>query len=206
MDDKLYEKARVDFHRGTTLKPDWADAYANTGALMIQRGHAERVNEEYAKAIEADFSYALAYNGRACALANLDSLEEARRCLVKADSLLPNLPYVVLNAKALAAPGDTSSPLARIAGKTVDSLHARGSWYLSDFQLGIGDTYARWTRDPYLDKWSLSRFQLGFGGTHMGFERDPYRGGVYFGGVRLSGKARPENVGTDFLLSYPRRE
>jgi len=198
-DEKYYEKAREDFYNATILKPNWADAYANTGVLLIERGHAKSVNEAYIKAIKADSSFAMAYNGRSCALAKMDSIDEATHCLIHADSLLPGIPYVAQNARALTLPDDSTSTIARIGSSAKDSLGMRGTTTTS-LSMGLGGTNIHAQFDNLnLQSWG---WQLGINDTHIGQDYDLYRGGVYFNGIRASETGKPQKVGTDFMLAY----
>jgi tetratricopeptide (TPR) repeat protein len=113
--------AAEDFEDALAINKDFLDARANLAITFIQSGNADKTMTEFQKILDKDPTFAMAYNGMACALVRNGNYQEASSDVMSADSLCRTL-YTMINAKALASQGSGSSKIKDIANAAPDSI------------------------------------------------------------------------------------
>jgi len=93
-------KAAIPFYdKAIALRPDYANAYNNRGALYIQTGETDRGIADLNKAIQLNPSDAMAYANRAMAYRKKGEEQKARADLDKATSLDPKVQTSSINLR-----------------------------------------------------------------------------------------------------------
>jgi len=85
----MKDEAIEAYKKALLLKPDYADAYSNIGAVLQDQGKLDEAIEAYNKALALKPDYAVAYNNKGNALKDQGKLDEAIEMYNKVISLNP---------------------------------------------------------------------------------------------------------------------
>lgn len=192
------DAAYDDFQQALDRCPDFADTYVSMGVIYLQRGITPAAGRYFEDALHNDPLHALAHNGRACYYAVIGDIEQAKQDIQRADSLLPNNPYIRVNARALADPSDTTSVLGRIANldRATESPRA-----------GLINNLARMRLELQLQ---TQRMQMKIKSQFsIGLDLSKLRKGVYFdikedANLRANNTQQRRQFATEYTLAYPR--
>lgn len=181
----LQDSAIVDFQIAAQ-QPDFADAWANLGVLDLYQGFdPEHAKGNFEQALNRDSSFALAVNGRACALGSSGDLKQARRDIERAKRLCSAVGFVAANAAAMSRSADTTSVSASVVAQPGMTKHRGSRLYGHSVEFG----------------WSGM-------GPHMIWKYTFQRGGIYVllkegENLVLDSEGNPRVIGTWFVLNYP---
>ncbi|MFH1313641.1 MAG: tetratricopeptide repeat protein [Candidatus Eisenbacteria bacterium] len=191
-----------DFADVREVNPGFIDAVINQGIASIETYRFSGARVFFNEAVEMDSSSALALNGRAMLFLEEGKRDQAEADIIRADSLLPNFPLILWNAKALADSSDTTSVIGRMAnlrGKDAILDTSRGSFTIDVPEFVDGLDHAL---GGMFDQIGLGgAYDFGKGLGEMWAAVDFQFGGVYFDVQKRGGSHR---VGTNYALAYPR--
>jgi tetratricopeptide (TPR) repeat protein len=92
-------KAKRDFEQATKTDPDFADAQASLGSFWLRGGAPESAEPCFVRALQISSNFALAMNGRGCAMFIFTTNDQAAFDLFKTASLSPIIaPLAYMNA------------------------------------------------------------------------------------------------------------
>lgn len=207
----LQNSAIVDF-QVAAQQSGFADAWANLGVLDLYQGYnPDHAKENFNQALTRDSSFALAINGRACALGASGNLEGVRQDLILANSVYSSLPFVVANAVAVTDSADTTSYLGKLAHSDAAGV-ARGThwnvgggfWGGAGFLTGGISGYKKeWTEHTTItERWGQQQM------LRTVDRNITERGGLYVllkegENLFVDDQGKPHAVGTWFVLNYP---
>ena len=195
----------------------YPDAWANLGLISLLNAYSSAsALENFQKAIDIDETFAMAFNGKACAYADIGELAKASEELVKANTHCPGLPFVVDNANVLKDSAGTGEKLKEVANTKYAGVK-RG--IVLNVNVGLTNifNYSPMNIDNIFNKAPSWTTQTNLGKTYANVSSLKYsptqnsRGGVYVyakEGLNLVIDREPSNraVGTWFVLNYPMPE
>lgn len=182
----LQDSALVDLQEAAQHE-GFAEAWANLGVLDLYQGYNPvSADDKFSQAIQRDSTFAMAFNGRACAAASLGAPADAEKSLIKANVHHSQLSFVIANARVLANAGDTTNTMGAISDQEADG-EVRG------FEFNVGGGVNKSLFGAGID------FNVGW--------KTP-RGGIYVklkegGNLVVDREGAPRVMGTWFLLNYP---
>lgn len=93
------EKAMADLEQANVVAPDFADAYANLGTLLLLVDAADGALAKYDEAVEHSDSFTLVRVGKTCAMLGKSRDQDTLTKAIKEFSSLASCPYVTVLAK-----------------------------------------------------------------------------------------------------------
>ena len=186
----LRDTAIVDFQLAGQGFDPLADPWVNLGVADLYVGFSPTsAKSNFENALSIDKDFALALNGRSCALAAAGRPSAAARDIVVADSLCRGLPHVKANASEMSRLPDPNSALERIAKQEAISTE-KGSF---SFGINFGPAPSLYV--------GYNTPEINIGSFNLGGVYVLLKDGENFIADE-SGKVRA--VGTWFALNYPR--